>query len=124
MDTKRRILIVDDSESVREAVSLSLESAGYDVISAYDGQHGLKQLGTAGKVDLVISDLNMPNMDGISMVREIRKSNRAMFLPILILTTESQQTKRIEAKMAGATGWIIKPFTSDKLLEVVQKVMR
>lgn len=118
------VLVIDDSESIREAVSLALSGSGYEVTRAEDGLDGLHQLRLAPKVDLVITDLNMPKMDGITLVQEIRKDEHFRFLPILILTTESQHIKRMEAKKAGATGWIVKPFVKDQLLQVVKKVLR
>lgn len=121
---KRNILIIDDSESIREAISLALSGAGYAVEKACDGKEGIDKLNASAKVDLIITDLNMPNMDGIGVVQEVRKSATYRYLPILILTTESQNEKRMEARKAGATGWIIKPFSSDKLVQVIQKVLR
>lgn len=121
---KKQILIVDDSESVREAIAISLETAGMSVNRAADGQEGLNFLNGKSDVDLVITDLNMPNMDGITLVEEIRKHPVYKFTPVLILTTESQHIKRQEAKKAGATGWLVKPFAKDQLIQVVQKVLR
>jgi two-component system, chemotaxis family, chemotaxis protein CheY len=119
----KKILIVDDSESIRELVTLTLEGAGYSVDKGIDGMNGLAQL-DGRKIDLIITDLNMPNMDGIEFIREVRKLNTYSTLPILLLTTESQQVKKEEAKAAGATGWIVKPFVPEKLLEVLKKVIR
>jgi two-component system chemotaxis response regulator CheY len=119
----KNILIVDDSESIREVVGLALRSEGYNVIVGVDGQHGLELLLENKNVNLIISDLNMPRMDGISFLKEVRKLDTFKYLPILILTTESQESKKIEAKNSGATGWIIKPFVKEKLLAVVKKVL-
>ncbi len=119
----KNILIVDDSESIREVVALALRSDGYNVIVGIDGQDGLELLLKSENVNLIISDLNMPKMDGISFLKEVRKLERYRYLPILILTTESQEAKKIEAKNSGATGWIIKPFVKEKLLAVVKKVV-
>ncbi|MBR08311.1 MAG: two-component system response regulator [Rickettsiales bacterium] len=119
----RSILVVDDSESIREAIDIALTGAGYQVFKAVDGVDGIKSL-RAHEVDLVITDLNMPNMDGIGLVQEIRKDSNNRFLPILILTTESQNIKRMEARKAGATGWIVKPFVKDQLVGVIKKVLR
>ncbi len=119
----KNILIVDDSESIREVVGLALRSEGYNVIAGVDGQHGLELLLENKNVSLIISDLNMPRMDGISFLKEVRKLDAFKYLPILILTTESQESKKIEAKNSGATGWIIKPFVKEKLLAVVKKVL-
>jgi two-component system chemotaxis response regulator CheY len=119
----KTILIVDDSESIREVVGMALRSEGYNVIVGEDGQHGYELLIANNDVNLIISDLNMPRMDGITFLKEVRKLDRYKYLPILILTTESQEAKKIEAKNSGATGWIIKPFVKEKLLAVVKKVM-
>jgi two-component system chemotaxis response regulator CheY len=119
----KNILIVDDSESIRELVSITLEGAGYTVDKAIDGTEAIKIL-DGRAVSLVITDLNMPNMDGIQLIREVRQSNGYSTVPILMLTTESQQAKKEEGKAAGATGWIVKPFAQEKLLEVVKKVIR
>lgn len=120
----KNILIVDDSESIREAIGLALSGAGYHVEKAVDGEDGIRMLRSVSQVDLVITDLNMPNMDGINLVQEVRKDDAYKYLPILILTTESQNVKRMEARKAGATGWIIKPFVKEQLLQVIQKVLR
>lgn len=119
----KNILIVDDSESIRELVGLTLESSGYQVQKGVDGQDALKYF-DGRELDLVITDLNMPIMDGIELIRQIRKNPAYATLPILMLTTESQAAKKDEAKAAGATGWIVKPFVQDKLLQVVKKVIR
>ncbi|MCP4522002.1 MAG: response regulator [Cytophagales bacterium] len=120
---EKTILIADDSESIREVVKATLENAGYGVIVAVDGADALEKLdGT--KIDLVITDLNMPNKDGIQLIRDARGLDDYKFTPILLLTTESQAEKKQEAKTAGATGWIVKPFVQDKLLAVIKKVLR
>ncbi len=120
---EKTILIVDDSESIREVVKATLENASYDVIVAVDGADALEKLdGT--KIDLIITDLNMPNKDGIELIRDARALDTYKFTPILLLTTESQVEKKQEAKAAGATGWIVKPFVQDKLLAVIKKVLR
>ena len=118
----KNILIVDDSESIRLVVSLGLKEAGYNVIAGINGEDGLRLL-NENNVDLIISDLNMPIMDGLTFLKEVRKIDKFKFLPLLILTTESQESKKIEAKNSGATGWIIKPFVKEKLLAVVKKVL-
>jgi two-component system chemotaxis response regulator CheY len=120
---KKTILIADDSESVREVVSFTLENAGYNVLSSVDGEDAMKHL-NGSDIHLVVTDLHMPKMDGISLIREIRASDHYKGVPILFLTTESQNSKKEEAKVAGATGWIVKPFMADKLLSAVQKVIR
>ncbi len=120
----KNILIVDDSESIREVVGLALRSEGYNVTVGVDGADGLRLLLETPNINLIVSDLNMPNMDGIQFLKEVRKIDKYKYLPILILTTESQEQKKMEAKNAGATGWIIKPFVKEKLLAVVKKVIR
>jgi two-component system chemotaxis response regulator CheY len=118
----KKIMTVDDSASVRQMVSFTLKNAGYDVIEAADGKDALAKL--AGPVDMVITDLNMPNMDGITLIKNLRANAACKFIPIIMLTTESQAGKKQEGKEAGATGWIVKPFKPEQLLAVVQKVLR
>jgi len=116
------IMTVDDSASVRQMVSFTLKNAGYDVIEATDGKDALAKL--SGPIKMVITDLNMPNMDGITLIKNIRANAAYKFIPIAMLTTESQATKKQDGKAAGATGWIVKPFKPDQLLAVVKKVLR
>ncbi|MCW1427773.1 response regulator [Novosphingobium sp. JCM 18896] len=116
------ILAVDDSASLRMAIKIALTGAGYKVTEASDGQDGLAKAG-AERFDLILTDLNMPNMDGLSMIREIRKGSVQTGVPILFLTTESDDGVKAEAKAAGATGWLVKPFVPDQLLRVVSKVL-
>lgn len=119
----KTILIVDDSESIREVVSFTLENEGYNVLIAIDGTDALRFLdGTP--IDLIITDLHMPEMDGITLIKEVRKMPHYQRIPILFLTTESQAAKKMEAKDAGATGWIIKPFVPAKLIAALNKVLR
>ncbi len=119
----KTILIVDDSESIREVVSFTLEHEGYNVLIAVDGKDALKFFdGT--KIDLVITDLHMPILNGIELIKEVRVMPDYQRIPILFLTTESQAAKKMEAKEAGATGWIIKPFVPAKLIEAINKVLR
>jgi two-component system chemotaxis response regulator CheY len=119
----RQILTVDDSASIRQMVSFTLTKAGYEITEAVDGRNGLEKAG--GKTfDLVITDLNMPNMDGIEMITAIRKLPGYKFTPILMLTTESQAEKKDAGRKAGATGWIVKPFNADQLIAVVQKLVK
>ena len=119
----RKILIVDDSESIREVVSFTLENAGHEVVKAVDGQDALKYL-DGQKYDLIITDLHMPNLNGIELIKKVRTIEEYKFIPILFLTTESQTAKKMEARDAGATGWIVKPFVPEKLLEAIKKVVR
>ncbi len=119
----RLILIVDDSASMRQLVTFALKDAGYDVIAAVDGKDALgKANGT--KIDMVVTDLNMPNMDGIELIRQLRASATNKFTPVVMLTTESQDTKKQEGRAAGASGWIVKPFSPEKLLGVVKKFVK
>ena len=119
----KRILSVDDSASVRQMVAFTLRKAGYDVGEACDGRDALTKAGQA-KFDMIITDLNMPNLDGIQMIQSIRAIREYAFTPILMLTTESQPEKKDAGRKAGATGWIVKPFNGDQLLAVVQKLVR
>ena len=118
----KRALIVDDSRSMRQMVSYTLKEAGFELLEAENGQDALDKL-RGQKVGVIVTDLNMPVMDGISFIRKARLTVEARFVPILILTTESQQEKKLEAKAAGATGWIVKPFQPEKLVQTLQKVM-
>ncbi|MEG3638401.1 response regulator [Magnetococcus sp. PR-3] len=119
----KTIMTVDDSSSVRQMVSITLKSAGYTVVEGVDGQDALTKL-KASPVDMVITDLNMPNMDGITLIRNLRALPAFKFTPIVMLTTESQASRKQEGKSAGATGWIVKPFKPDQLLTVIKKVLR
>jgi two-component system chemotaxis response regulator CheY len=118
----KSILIVDDSASVRQVVSISLRNAGYDVMEGSDGKDALSKL-KGQKVHLIISDVNMPNMDGISFVKAVKQMPAYKFTPIVMLTTESQESKKREGQEAGAKAWIVKPFKPDQLLGVVQKLV-
>lgn len=117
-----KILAVDDSASMRQMVSFTLKGAGYDVLEAADGIQAL-ELAKQGPVDAVVSDVNMPRMDGITLVQELRQLADYKFTPILMLTTESGTDKKMEGKKAGATGWIVKPFNPDQLLATIKKVL-
>ena len=119
----KNILIVDDSESICELMKLTLESAGYRVDQSADGPEAVRCL-DGREINLVITDLYMPMMDGIELIREIRNHNDYATTPILLLTTELQAAKKEEAREAGATAWIVKPFMQEKLLEVVKKIIR
>jgi two-component system chemotaxis response regulator CheY len=118
----KTIMIVDDSASLRQVVGIALRGAGYDVIEGCDGADALKRL-TGQKVHLIISDVNMPNMDGISLVKAVKELPAYRFTPIVMLTTESQETKKKEGQAAGAKAWMLKPFSPPQLLAVVQKLV-
>ena len=117
-----KILAVDDSASMRQMVVFTLKGAGHDVVEAVDGVDALAKA-QGQKFDLVISDVNMPNMDGITLITELRKIAEFKFVPMLMLTTESTGDKKQEGKAAGATGWIVKPFNPDQLLATIGKVI-
>ena len=116
------ILVVDDSLSMRHMVSLTLTEANYNVIVAEDGEKGLEKV-KENNFDLVITDVNMPVMDGLTLIKHIRELVDYRFTPLLVLTTESSSEKKAEGKAAGATGWIVKPFDPDKLLRLVSRVI-
>lgn len=115
-------MIVDDSASLRQVVGIALRGAGYDALEARDGQDALAKL-TGQKVHLIVSDVNMPNMDGISFVKAVKTLPAYRFTPIVILTTESQAEKKAQAQAAGAKAWVLKPFNPTQLLTVVQKLV-
>ena len=117
----KTILTVDDSATVRQMVKFTLTDAGYNVMEAVDGKDALAKL--AGRVNLVITDLNMPNLDGIGLIRSLRANRTFDGMPIVMLTTESHDAAKQAGKAAGATGWIVKPFTPQQLLAVVKKVI-
>lgn len=118
----KRILTVDDSASVRQMVSFTLSKSGYEVAQAKDGADGVTQAGKQ-KFDLIVTDLNMPVLDGIQLITATRKLPGYSFTPILMLTTESQPEKKDAGRKAGATGWIVKPFQSEQLVAVVRKLI-
>ena len=118
----KTILIVDDSSSVRTVLRASLKGAGYNVIEGVDGEDAIAKLG-GQKVHLIISDVNMPNMNGIEMVRQIKRMPDYRFTPICMLTTESERDKIAEGKEAGARAWIVKPFQPPRLLDAVSKLV-
>lgn len=120
----KKILIVDDSESIREVVCFTLENAGFEVHKGVDGLDAVQVLNANAPFDLIITDLHMPNMDGIEFIKQVRANEAFKFVPILFLTTESQNDKKMAAKDAGATGWIVKPFVPEKLLAAISKVVR
>ena len=117
-----KVLVVDDSNSIRDMVSFTLKSAGYQTVEAKDGKDGLSKAQTSD-FDLVISDVNMPNMDGISLCAELRKLPNFKFTPVLMLTTESSTDMKMRGKAAGATGWLVKPFNKAKFSLVLQKLL-
>ncbi len=117
-----RILAVDDSASMRQMVAFALRSAGFDVDEAEDGRVALDKA-RSGKFNCVVADVNMPNMDGITLIRELRQLPDYRFTPLLMLTTEAGLEKKQEGKAAGATGWIVKPFDPDQLIATIKKVM-
>ena len=116
------ILAVDDSVSMRQMVTFTLQGAGYEVIEAQDGEQAL-ELAKSTKVNLVLTDINMPKMDGIALIHALRALPHYKFTPILMLTTESASEKKQDGKAAGATGWIVKPFNPDQLLATIKKVL-
>lgn len=118
----KTIMIVDDSASMRQMVSFTLKDAGYGVIEAFDGKDALAKINST-PIHMLISDVNMPNMNGPEMVRQVRANPAYRFIPIIMLTTESHDSKKQEGKSAGATGWIVKPFKQEQLLAVVKKVL-
>lgn len=118
----KTILIVDDSASVRQVVGIALKGAGYDTIEAVDGKDALSKL-DGRKIHLIISDVNMPNMDGISFVKESKKLDAYKFTPIIMLTTESQENKKQEGQAAGAKAWVVKPFQPPQMLAAVSKLI-
>lgn len=116
------IMTADDSASVRQMVGFTLKQNGYDVVEAVDGRDALTRLASQ-KVDMLITDLNMPNLDGLGLIKGVRAGTLNKFIPIIMLTTESQDSKKGEGKAAGATGWIVKPFKPEQLIAVIKKVL-
>jgi len=117
----KKILAVDDSKTMRDMVTFTLRQAGFDVMEAADGQKALDAM-NGSKFDLIITDINMPVMDGITLIKNVRTGTSHRGVPILILTTESDDAKKAAGKSAGATGWLVKPFNPDKLVELVNRV--
>jgi two-component system chemotaxis response regulator CheY len=118
----KKALIVDDSASMRQMVAYTLKQGGFEVVEGENGQDALDKL-PGHKVDIIITDLNMPVMDGITFIQHVRVLPNLKFVPILMLTTETQASKKELGKAAGATGWIVKPFDPEKLLQTVSKVL-
>ena len=119
----KTFLIVDDSASMRQLIAFTIKDAGYEVLLAENGRDALEKMSRA-KVDMVITDLNMPEMDGISFIRELRGKADYKFVPIVMLTTESQEAKKQQGRAAGASGWIVKPFSPSQLMDVVKKFLK
>ncbi|HEY6895912.1 MAG TPA: response regulator [Rhodocyclaceae bacterium] len=120
----KTIMLVDDSATILLSISSILSKAGYGVEKAPNAIDGLAKFKSGVKVDLLITDLNMPGMNGIDFIKEVRQLPNYKFMPILFLTTESQQSKKVEAKAAGASGWLVKPATADELLNTIKLVLR
>jgi len=118
----KTIMIVDDSASIRQVVGIALRGAGYDVLEGSDGKDALTRL-TGQKVHLIISDVNMPNMDGISFVKAVKQLPNYKFTPVIMLTTESQEAKKLEGQAAGAKAWVVKPFKPEQMLAAVEKLV-
>ena len=122
MADKIKVMIVDDSASIRQMVSFTLKSAGYEVLDAVDGQDGLEKA-NAHAVDLMLTDQNMPRMDGLTLIKNLRGMPQYAKTPILMLTTESSDAMKAQGRAAGATGWLVKPFDPQRLIDVVRKVI-
>ena len=118
----KKILVIDDSASLREVVSIALQGAGYEVVQAADGQQALDKL-DGSRIHLAICDVNMPVMDGISFVKEAKKRQEYRFMPIIMLTTESRESRKQEGQMAGAKAWVVKPFRPEQMLHAVAKLI-
>ena len=116
-------LIVDDSPTMRQMVALTLANAGFKVVEAEHGKDAMSKVSDGPKMDIVVTDLNMPEMDGISLIKELRKMASFKFTPILMLTTESAADKKQAGKEAGATGWIVKPFNPEVMLKIIAKIL-
>jgi two-component system, chemotaxis family, chemotaxis protein CheY len=118
----KTVMVIDDSASFRTVVSLALKKAGYTVLEAGDGKDAMAKLGSAGKVNLIVCDVNMPNMDGLTFLKTVRTQAAHKFTPVIMLTTESQEAKKAEGKAAGARAWITKPFQPSQLVEAVNRL--
>jgi len=116
------VMVVDDSETVRQVLQLTLSKAGFDIIEAEDGIDALDKL-TGQSIDMIVTDLNMPNMDGLELIKKVRGEGSHRFTPIVMLTTESSEEKKQAGRAAGASGWIVKPFKPEQLLKVVKMVL-
>ena len=122
MSTAKKILTVDDSATIREMLRTTQNEAGHNVVQAVDGAAGLECLDAEGGADLIITDINMPRLDGFGFIEQVRKSEKHRAIPILVLTTESDRDLKERARKAGATGWIVKPFDPQKLADAVRRV--
>ncbi len=120
----KKILIVDDSESIRSLLKYNLETSGYETAVAKDGLEALEIIEKNSDLNLLLTDLHMPNMNGLELIERVRKNEKFKFLPILFLTTETNIEMKQRARNAGATGWIVKPFQSEKLIKTIRKVLR
>ena len=123
-EVAKTILVVDDSAAMRQLVSFAAKVAGYDVMAADGGKDALRKLDGGQQIDMVITDVNMPEMDGIEFIKQLRGMVNYRFTPIVMLTTESQEDKKREGKAAGASGWIVKPFKPEQLIEVIKKFVK
>jgi two-component system chemotaxis response regulator CheY len=123
MNPKKTVMVVDDSVSVRQAICGSLEEAGYDTVEAEDGTQAIAQL-DGRKINLIICDVNMPNMDGITFVKEMRTMESYKFTPVIMLTTESAEAKRLQGQMAGAKAWVVKPFRPQQMMNAIAKLIQ
>ena len=124
----KMILIVDDSKTIRTSLTFTLSKEGYEVVAAEDGENGITRLNELfdqqKKPAMIITDINMPKMDGITFIKEVKKLDAFKFIPIVVLSTESQDDKKLEGRRAGAAGWIVKPYTAETLVGVVRKFVR
>lgn len=118
----KTVLTIDDSRTMRDMLKMALTGAGFNVLQAIDGVHGLEVLRASSKPDVIVTDINMPNMDGFGLIEAVRRDDQYRSVPILVLTTESDALKKARAKDAGATGWIVKPFDPTKLIAAIHKV--
>jgi len=123
MTLEKTVLIVDDSASLRQLVVLALKGSGFNVVEACDGVDGLAKL-DSGRVHLIISDVNMPNMDGLTFLKEVKKRPDTKFTPVIMLTTESAANKKDEGRAAGAKAWVVKPFQPQQMLAAVNKLIQ
>lgn len=120
--TQKTVLTVDDSPSIRRMIAMTLTEAGYAVIEACDGKDGLAKA-TSNPIDAIITDQNMPELDGLGFIRALRQHPMGRGVPVIVLSTDSQEDLKAQAREAGALGWMVKPFTQDKLLAVIKKVL-